>query len=169
MAPDILFLCAFRSNSILQPTQQSKMRSSLTGAVLLALLVVCATSIHSVHARKVVIRSPVGRWRDLAAQPGRRILSEQSKKGYVPYTMGCQWKVTSGNTLSGIARNQGMSLSHLLDLNPWIENPNYIQVGWILNLVSFGHEGPEHPQFGVGSRQLHLHHDKPLYSICFGT
>ena len=42
--------------------------------------------------------------------------------------------VPPGDCLSVIAQNHGISLRELLDLNPWIEDPDYIQVGWEITL-----------------------------------
>lgn len=42
--------------------------------------------------------------------------------------------VQSGDTLSIIARRYGLTLSQLLALNPHITNPNFIQVGQVINV-----------------------------------
>ena len=38
--------------------------------------------------------------------------------------------VQPGDNLTYIAKIHGISVNELLDLNPWIEDPDYIQVGW---------------------------------------
>src|SRR5262245_39966632 len=42
--------------------------------------------------------------------------------------------IRPGDSLSGIAKRQGVTLSQLLALNPQIKNPNVINVGMALNL-----------------------------------
>ena len=46
-----------------------------------------------------------------------------------PLTASAQHYVQSGETMSKIAKNQGMSLWDLISLNPHIKNPNLIHVG----------------------------------------
>lgn len=46
------------------------------------------------------------------------------------------YTIKSGDTLYVIARDNGLTLQELLDANPSIRNPNYIQVGDIINLPS---------------------------------
>lgn len=47
-----------------------------------------------------------------------------------------QCVVESGDTLSSIADQFGVTVNGILAANPWIGDPNYIQVGWVLNLPS---------------------------------
>jgi uncharacterized protein (TIGR02594 family) len=42
--------------------------------------------------------------------------------------------VRPGDTLSGIAKRQGVPLNQILSLNPQIKNPNVIQIGMALNI-----------------------------------
>lgn len=44
------------------------------------------------------------------------------------------YKVKSGDTLTKIAKRNGLSLAQLLKLNPQIKNPNRIRVGQVVNL-----------------------------------
>jgi N-acetylmuramoyl-L-alanine amidase len=48
------------------------------------------------------------------------------------------YKVLAGDTLYGIARNNGLTIQELLNANPSIRNPNYLQVGDILDIPSDG-------------------------------
>lgn len=43
-------------------------------------------------------------------------------------------KVKAGDTLYKIAQSHGLTLQELLDVNPSIRNPNFIQVGDIINI-----------------------------------
>jgi N-acetylmuramoyl-L-alanine amidase len=44
------------------------------------------------------------------------------------------YTVKAGDTLSKVARKNGLTLQVLLDANPSIKNPNFIQVGDIINI-----------------------------------
>jgi N-acetylmuramoyl-L-alanine amidase len=44
------------------------------------------------------------------------------------------YKVKAGDTLYKIAQSNGLTLQELLDVNPSIRNPNFIQVGDIINI-----------------------------------
>jgi len=57
------------------------------------------------------------------------VLPEEEKKTY---------KIKEGDTLSKIAKEQGVSLNDLLKSNPQITNPNLIRAGEVLNLPSVG-------------------------------
>jgi spore germination cell wall hydrolase CwlJ-like protein len=46
------------------------------------------------------------------------------------------YKIKRGDTFYQIARDNGLTLQELLDANPSIRNPNYIQVGDVINLPS---------------------------------
>jgi N-acetylmuramoyl-L-alanine amidase len=48
------------------------------------------------------------------------------------------YTVKSGDTLYQIAHSYGLTLQELLDANPSIRNPNYLQVGDIINISSAG-------------------------------
>jgi LysM repeat protein len=49
------------------------------------------------------------------------------------------WDVDPGDTLSGIAAAVGVTLEALEAANPWIANPDVIQVGWHLALPAGAH------------------------------
>ena len=51
------------------------------------------------------------------------------------------YTIQSGDTLSGIATRHNTSVSELMRLNPWITNPDVIQVGWTIQVPS-GSPGP---------------------------
>lgn len=50
--------------------------------------------------------------------------------------------VQSGDTLSGIARQFGLTLNQLLALNPQISNPNLIQIGQVINVAQGSNNNP---------------------------
>lgn len=45
-----------------------------------------------------------------------------------------QYEVTAGQTLSGIAQEIGITTQELIDANPDIQDPNYIEIGQIINM-----------------------------------
>ncbi len=45
--------------------------------------------------------------------------------------------VQPGDTLSKIAKRYNVSLNDLLKANPWIKNPDYIQVGWKIKIPGY--------------------------------
>ncbi len=46
--------------------------------------------------------------------------------------------VRPGDTLSKIAKKYNVSLEDLLRANPWIKNPNHIEVGWKIRIPGYG-------------------------------
>lgn len=48
------------------------------------------------------------------------------------------YTVRAGDTLYKIARNNNLTLQNLLDINPIIKDPNFIQIGDVINIPSTG-------------------------------
>ena len=53
---------------------------------------------------------------------------KKKKKNMGSYT------VQPGDCLSVIAEMFGTTVKHLLLLNPWINDPDYIQAGWVITV-----------------------------------
>ena len=79
-----------------------------------------------------------------------QVLTIPQENGSVPEapqeTTAVQYTIVSGDTLSGIAQNYGISLSTLLTANPQIENPNLIFPGQELTIPQENGSVPEAPQ-----------------------
>jgi LysM repeat protein len=58
------------------------------------------------------------------------------------------YSVHSGDTLSGIASSQGLSLASLEKDNPQIKNPNFILPGEQIHLLGGSSSGQQQPQSG---------------------
>jgi LysM repeat protein len=96
----------------------------MKGEILLVLLLAVSGTFVSLQAEEADM---------LKTQP-RRLLNDLSKKGRAA---SCTWTVRYGQTLSGIAASTGVPVWRLLELNPRIRNPDYIQAGWTLSLVRY--------------------------------
>lgn len=55
--------------------------------------------------------------------------------------MASQYEVVAGDTLYKIAQQHNISFSNLLNANPQIPNPNFIQVGDLINIPTSGTSG----------------------------
>jgi N-acetylmuramoyl-L-alanine amidase len=55
------------------------------------------------------------------------------------------YKVMSGDTLYQIAQKNGLTIQDILDANPSIKNPNYIQVGDLIAIPSAGNANDNSP------------------------
>ncbi len=67
-----------------------------------------------------------------------------------PYTH----TVQSGDTLSKIAEKYGVSVEDLLKANPWIKNPDYIQVGWKIKIPGPGYAEKVRRNLREGTRRI---------------
>ena len=45
-----------------------------------------------------------------------------------------KYTVKSGDTLTSIARKYDTMVKAIMRVNPWIDNPNHIEVGWVINI-----------------------------------
>ena len=45
-----------------------------------------------------------------------------------------KYTVKSGDTLTSIARKYDTTVKAIMRANPWIDDPDYIQVGWVLKI-----------------------------------
>ena len=45
-----------------------------------------------------------------------------------------KYTVKTGDTLSSIAKRFGTTVKAIMRANPWIDDPDYIQVGWVLKI-----------------------------------
>ena len=63
-----------------------------------------------------------------------------------PRPVSHDYTVQSGDTLSGIAAQNGISLQALENANPQIANPNFIYVGQLIHIPGAGQSTPAHPR-----------------------
>ena len=45
-----------------------------------------------------------------------------------------KYTVKTGDTLTSIAKRFGTTVKAIMRANPWIDDPDYIQVGWVLKI-----------------------------------
>ena len=69
-------------------------------------------------------------WEDSGQQVElKQVTSEQEQEQPKPAADAPYHTVVQGDTLWGISRRYGVSLEKLLELNPFIKNPNLIRMG----------------------------------------
>lgn len=72
-----------------------------------------------------------GYWGRIDPQPE---LDKEDNPAPVPPPTDCEYKVVYGDTLSQIAVDNKTTVAQLMEWNPIIKNPDYIQAGWTLKV-----------------------------------